>query len=120
MNPISDPRIMASVTIAGQKILLPMIRKVMPTMMANSILGVQPMTGPGSSIFNHYYGKKEYNKKYWPYQYTINDDYLRDFIVRDAERWCWDRFKGRYWSNHGRNFVFKREKDAVMFALRWA
>ncbi len=111
-----NPATAASVAANGQKILLPMIRKVMPTLMAQQIVGVQPMTGMGS-IFDRFYGSKEYNKKYWPYQYYINDTVYQ---IKDAERWCWDRFKGRYWNNYGRHFVFKREKDAVMFALRWA
>lgn len=107
-----NPATAASVAANGQKILLPMIRKVMPTIMAQQIVGRQPMTGAGS-IFNQFFANKEYNKKYWPYQYVITQD------SREAERWCWDQFKGRYWNNYGRNFVFKREKDAVMFALRW-
>jgi hypothetical protein len=32
-------------------ILIPMIRKLMPTMIAHQIVGVQPMTGPTGSIF---------------------------------------------------------------------
>jgi hypothetical protein len=80
--------------------------------MAQQIVGVQPMTGSAGSIFNQY-NSKEYNKKYWPYQYVITQHSY------DAERWCWERFKGRYWHSHGRKFVFKREKDAVLFALRW-
>lgn len=101
MTTASDPRIM-----------LPMIRNVMPKLMAQQITGVQPMSYTGSSIFNQFF-QKEYNKKHWPYQYVITQD------SREAERWCWDRFKGRYWNNYGRKFVFKREKDAVLFALRW-
>jgi hypothetical protein len=107
-----DPKIADSVTATAQQILLPMIRNVMPNLIAQQITGVQPMSYTGSSIFNSFFAK-EYNKKYWPYQYVITQD------SREAERWCWDRFKGRYWNSHGRKFVFKREKDAVMFALRW-
>ena len=29
------------------KVILPVIRRVMPTVIANEIIGVQPMTGPG-------------------------------------------------------------------------
>jgi hypothetical protein len=109
-----DPKIAASVTATAQKILIPMIRNVMPNLIAHQITGMQPMsTYTGSSIFNQFFSK-EYNKKYWPYQYVITQD------SRAAERWCWDRYKGRYWNNYGRKFVFKREKDAVLFALRWA
>jgi hypothetical protein len=109
-----NPTTAASVAANGQKILLPMIRKVMPTIMAQQIVGVQPMTN-NLGIFNRLL-YKNFNKKYWPYQYFIDD---KTYRISDVERWCWDQFKGRYWNNYGRNFVFKREKDAVMFALRW-
>ncbi len=110
-----NPATAASVAANGQKILLPMIRKVMPGLMAQQIVGVQPMQYTGRSIYNQFFNK-EYNKKYWPYQYFIDD---KTYRISEVERWCWDQFKGRYWNNYGRNFVFKREKDAVMFALRW-
>lgn len=110
-----DPKLAANITATGQNILIPMIRKTMPGMIARQIVGVQPMLGAGGkSIFNQFFDKK-FNKKYWPYQYYVNVD-----VFSEVERWCWDRFKGRYWNNYGRMFVFKREKDAVMFALRWA
>ena len=95
------------------KILIPMIRKVMPTLMAQQIVGVQPMTAISDEYINSIWGKT-YNKKYWPYQYTINRD-----DVFEAERWCWQHFKGRNWNNTYQKFVFKRSQDAVMFALRW-
>ncbi len=94
-----------------------MIRNIMPQTIASQIVGVQPMMGTGKSLFKEYYYdwfSKSYSKKYWPYQYTV----ARNKIT-EAERWCWDRFKGRYWNNNHNKFVFKREKDAVMFALRW-
>lgn len=96
------------------KVLIPMIRKVMPTTIAQQIVGVQPMTGFEKEYINTIWGKT-YNKKYWPYQYTINRD-----EVFEAERWCWQHFKGRNWNNTHRMFAFKRSRDAVMFALRWA
>ena len=33
-------------------VLIPLIRRVAPTAIANSILGVQPMTGPVGRLFN--------------------------------------------------------------------
>ena len=99
----SDPRIM-----------IPVLCNLLPITVAQSLLGVQPMTGAGGkSVFRELFNKA-YNKKYWPYQYLIERN------SSEAERWCWARFKGQYWSNYGRHFVFKREKDAVLFALRWA
>ena len=101
----SDPRLM-----------IPILRTALPNLMAQQIVGVQPMTGTNNlGIFNQLL-YKTYNKKYWPHQYFIND---KTYQISDVERWCWDQFKGRYWNNYGRNFVFKRERDAVMFAMRW-
>ena len=100
-------------TTSDPRIMIPMIRNVMPNLIAQQITGVQPMnTYTGSSIFNSFFAK-EYNKKYWPYQYVITQD------SREAERWCWDRFKGRYWSNYGHRFVFKQKDDAALFVLSW-
>lgn len=96
--------------------MIPILRTALPKLMAQQIVGVQPMTGSGS-IFNQFFKLKEYNKKYWPYQYYIDSS---SYSISDVERWCWDKFKGRYWHSHGRKFVFKREKDAAMFALRWS
>ncbi len=93
--------------------MIPVLRKLLPTTTVQDIMGVQPMTGTGGkSIFRQLFNK-EYNKKYWPYQYVITQD------SREAERWCWDRFKGRYWSNYGHRFVFKQKDDAALFVLSW-
>jgi hypothetical protein len=98
-------------------IIIPIIRKVMPGLIAQQIIGVQPMAPPTGNIFsmNSVFGDKTYSKKFWPHQIMID----RSKIV-DAERWCWNRFKGKYWSSSGGRFVFKRSKDAVIFALRWS
>jgi hypothetical protein len=111
-----DPKIAASVTATAQKILIPIIRKVMPNLITQQITGVQPMSSPsGHRHRMDLYFPKTYNKKYWPYQYdVVREDRW------DIERWCWDNFKGRNWNSYGSKFVFKREKDAVLFALRWA
>lgn len=95
-------------------VLLPMIRKVKPTLIAQQIVGMQPMTAYTGSLFETFW-TKEYNKKYWPYQYTVKRDH-----VFEAERWCWQQFKGRDWNNTYQKFAFKRSQDAVMFALRWS
>lgn len=96
------------------KVLIPMIRKVMPTTIAQQIVGVQPMNIE-DNLFTQFFGEHEYNKKHWPYQTKLS----KDLNHYEAERWCWNRFKGRYWNSKGRQFVFKREKDYVMFILRW-
>ena len=98
------------------KILIPLIRQVMPQVVAQQIIGVQPMTSSSGSIFSQRmrFSSKVYNRKYWPHQYRIS---VRN--MTEAERWCWDNFRGRYWHSDYEQFVFKRSEDAVLFALRW-
>ena len=36
------------------RVILPVIRRVMPTVIANELVGVQPMTGPVGQIHTHY------------------------------------------------------------------
>lgn len=111
-----DPNLAASISATAHAITTPLIRNIKPSTMAQQILGVQPMTGTGKSWFSQYYYifQKSYNKKYWPYQYTVEWD-----SVEDAERWCWKQFKGRNWHSSGTAFVFKRKKDAALFVLKW-
>ena len=94
------------------------IRKAIPIMIAKSIVGVQPMTPSNGSIFNfnREWGFEGHNKKYWPYQYSI-DAWSK---VSATEQWCWQNFKGRNWRNVGRHFAFKRKEDAALFLLKWS
>lgn len=106
----------ANVTATAQRIMMPMIRKIMPQMLAQQIVGVQPMPPGTGSIFTQRYGKT-FNPKYWPYQVEVTGGWEH---TADAQRWCYDTIKCRYWKNSGMRFVFKREADATMFALKWA
>lgn len=105
-----DPKLAAKVTDTGQKILLPLLRTVLPNLMAQQIVGVQPMDADTGSLFG-----KVFNTKYWPHQYYVN--YLDR---KEVERWCYDNFKSRNWNSYRNQFVFKRKEDAMLFALRWS
>jgi Major capsid protein Gp23 len=109
-----DPNLEASVTATAQKVLIPMIRKVMPALIAQQIVGVQPMDADTGSLFGRLTAKG-FNTKYWPHQYYVN--YLDR---REVERWCYDNFKSRNWNSYRNQFVFKRKEDAMLFALRWS
>jgi hypothetical protein len=91
------------------KVLIPMIRNIMPQIIAHQIIGVQPMIK--NTVV---YSDKVYNRKYWPYQYRIGIG-----KIDEAERWCWARFPGKYWHSDLEQFVFKRQEDAVLFRLAW-
>jgi hypothetical protein len=108
-----DPKLAAKVTDTGQKILLPILRTVLPKLMAQDIVGVQTMDADTGSLFGQLTAKV-FNTKYWPHQYYVN--YLDR---QEVERWCYDNFKSRNWNSYRNQFVFKRKEDAMLFALRW-
>lgn len=84
-----------------QSVMLPMIRKVFPKLIANEILGVQPMGNP-------------YNTKYWPYVAEVPFGNMAA-----VEKWCWQNFKGRHWRSRGQWIAFKREQDYAWYKLKW-
>ena len=88
-------------------IILPMIKKTLPVLVAEELVGTYPIP---------------YNKKYWPYQYTMSYDmvFRSSNNIKDVERWCYANFKSRNWRNKGRYFAFKRHEDYMMFLLRWS
>ena len=83
-------------------IMIPLIRKQLPRLIAQDIVGVQPMKSP-------------YNNKYWPYQTAVNS-----YEIKQIERWCYSCMKSGNWNNYGQFFAFKREADFLAFTLRWA
>jgi len=91
-------------------VILPMISKHLPVLIAKDILGVQSMDRPRGS---------PHKKKYWPYQYTL--DYSTLYLhLAEVERWCYANFKSRNWRNAGAFFAFKRAEDYSIFLLRWS
>ena len=98
----------ASIAALAQRILKN--RMYGPISLATPVANTQPM----NDLYESFWAKT-YNKKHWPHQYTVNPEY-----VFEAERWCWEHFKGRNWNNTHKKFVFKRSQDAFMFALRWS
>jgi hypothetical protein len=111
-----DPNLAASVTATAQKIMLPIIRTVLPNLMAQQIVGVQPMDVDTGSLFEQLTAKV-FNPKYWPYQHKVSATKTNRWEV---ERWCYDNFKSRNWNSYRNQFVFKRKEDAMLFALRWS
>ena len=124
-------------------VILPIIRRVWPTLLAQEIIGAQPMTGPAGEIFKkksdwffnkvlltktHYrHFHRVYNRRKWHYrdyltslgysQVSIN---LTDTIA--ARQWCRDNLKeGTYIAPANSTiFLFAYERDATLFTLRWS
>ena len=123
-----------NITVAGQHILLPMIRQVYPSIIANQILGVQPMNGAVGGVFalraNYSpQSKYKFSRAKW-YVAEINDNSLWRLSkeYNDMIEWCTEQFGphpkykdawSRWWVGHG-DIRFRDEKDYVLFVLKWS
>lgn len=113
----------------NQKIIMPMIKQLTPTLLANSILGVQPMQGPVGEIFTVKFNytpalKPKYNfsRAKWYDADHRYDDY------DDVIAWCTEQFGPRpkrpdawtrWYDIHIDRIRFRDEKDYAWFVLRW-
>jgi len=123
-----NPNLAANVTYTGQQILMPMIKQLTPALLAHSILGVQPMTGPVGEIFTMkanygYQPKYKFSRAKWYEADHRYDDY--DEVIA----WCTEQFGPRprrpdAWTRwcdiHIDRIRFRDEKDYMMFLLRWS
>ena len=57
-----------------QKVLLPLVRKLLPTMIASELVGVQPMTGPVGEIFKLKVESEESKTRQWAEQLVNSVD----------------------------------------------
>ncbi len=120
-------------------VLMGIYRRVMPQLIANSIIGVSPMTAPSASIF------KLRSRYRWEQRLPMTKACYRTFLrVNDrprtqtlrafraagyptvnhgdfirAEAWCREQFGDDGFLRFGDTFVFKDEADATAFRMRW-
>jgi hypothetical protein len=97
-------------------VMIPMIKRIMPGILANQITGIHPMPASTGSIFTvkNNWLFRDYNKKYWPHQFIVENDKRRE-----VEKWCWNHFNGWRWHSSRGKFVFKKADDAMLFKVRW-
>jgi hypothetical protein len=128
------------------QVLISTIRKVMPNVIANDILGVQPMTSPVSSIFSNAYRnslRRNVHRGIRPEREVFNHFLrinnrkklfvLKDFLdsgytyvnVNDTQigngtyEWMSLNMRHRYVCIHNHIF-FANEQDKILFLLRWS
>lgn len=109
-------------------ILIPMVRHVMPTILANEIIGVQPMMGPAGSIFS--FGEASIYFTHEPHEFGkyILHIHFDKFgvmgegreLLDEIETYISDTFGTRVQKTNGLNYIFDQEKDLTLFLLRWA
>lgn len=123
-------------------VILPIMRRVMPNVIANSIIGVQPMSGPIGMIYSmrarYVYvknkiqlSKQHYRKFLRLYdrrQFTYHDDILKAGYFwcnvndeTDIVEWCNSMF-GQYGYIHDSvnlRFYFENINDQTAFKMRF-
>ena len=75
-----------------KKVLMPLARRIMPNLIANEIVGVQPMNGPtGQAFALRYYAdttKGNYTKDVTELGYnTVDKDYTGSVAATSADHW---------------------------------
>jgi hypothetical protein len=117
------------------KVLLPLIRNVMPSIIANDIIGVSPMTAPYPTTVKltkeHYrYFLRAYNRRqyhtvdyinslgYPSVKLTRRDD--SEYNALKARVWAIENLKPGSYINSSGVFWFARDKDYTLFLMRWA
>ena len=125
------------------KVILPIIRNVMPSIIANDIIGVQPMTGAlsgmqsiGRALRSGYPGRITLTKDHYRHflrVYNRRNQHHPEYITQlgyshfkidynnrnDAVFWCKQTFKPGSFIISFNDFWFAYERDAMLFTLRW-
>ena len=115
------------VTTSTAAIIIPMIRKLYPALIAREICGVQPMSADTGIIFKPGYRpnppKYKFSRAKW-HMAKFNWDNFEEVY-----KWCTQQFgphpnKPDAWSrwkvNYGAEIQLRDEKDYIMFVLRWS
>jgi len=134
----------ASLSTQTAQVLLPLIRNVMPNIIANDIIGVQNMSASAGNIFSlrptykitvrltkdHYrhflrvYNRRQYHTVdyidslgYSSVKMSRRDD--AEYNALKAKVWAITNLKPGTYINSGGTFWFAREKDYTLFMMRW-
>jgi Major capsid protein Gp23 len=77
-NTVSTQQNIANIS----QVILPVIRRVLPTVIANDIIGVQPMTGPTGQIFSlrTRYGSKSKREYYNRLKIQLQPGHFKKFL----------------------------------------
>lgn len=110
-------------------LIIPIIRTLMPSLIAQQIVGVQPMTSPAIFGFDldypivyHTNPRRQFSRQ-WHESSCQNQDYeaVQQWCTENfgpqpkcPDAWCrWYRYRRRAWR-------FRDQEDYVLFRLRWA
>lgn len=104
--------------------MIPLLRKQIPAMIAQKIVGVQPMSANQLRMLKlRNPSKYKFSRAKW---------YVADFDDKDyfeVEKWCAEQFGphprhpdawSRWHHTYSEQIHFRDEKDYVLFCLRWS
>ena len=117
-----------------QSVLLPIIRRTLPNLIASQIVGVQPMTNLGARPQES--GTYETGSVIWywvrpeePAVLDLADPRHSPAYWDEVEAWCtatygprnpWaEEISPHRWSASARKYYFRDEADRTMFIMRW-
>ena len=122
----------------GLKILMPLIREMMPNIIAHDIIGVQPLTMPKGIIFDSIRKTVVMPRNMTNAQYQhflrLNNRRRRQSVYDllqagypDAEAdyggeivaWCRENLPDRH-MRFGNRYFFANDEDRLIFVLRWS
>ena len=115
-------------TTITNSVLLPMIRNFYPQLMAQSIIGVQPIPSNAGGLFRMKYTYTPQSK----YKFSRAKWYEAEFNVKDytdVVHWCKEQFGphprnpdawSRWEHKYENKIHFRDEKDYAWFVLRWS
>jgi len=109
------------------KCIMPVIRNLSPKMIAEDIVGVQPMTGLKSmqigftdGIEHPYWVEVPWNPgAIWAIKNTHSTMGRSDKYI-ESKAWCEETFPMDDWIASSFKFYFRNEKDRDWFVLRWS
>ena len=118
------------VAMTGNNILIPMIRTALPSLIAQQIVGVQPMTTSATGVFSmdlriphHSHPRYKFSRQWHigRVSYDQNGDEVFKWCEgtfgsspKNPDAWC------RWYRYSGKQFYFRDEQDFVLFMLRWS
>jgi hypothetical protein len=115
-----------------KNVILPMISKMMPSLIAQQIIGVQPMTTKAANVFRIKSTPQDPNivKFHKKYRFSRAKWHEATISFKDGPaiwEWCTERFGKQdknpdawsRWYIAINTIRFRDEKDYLMFLLRW-
>lgn len=115
----------------NKSVIIPIIRKINPSLIASQMVGVQPMSG-SAGLSPHIFRDKivsymeavEVNNIMVDY-YAVKIQYGYYFSYTEIQQWCENTFikedePYRWYMRNSNVYLFKSEEDRNWFLLRWS